>query len=263
MSVAPSDLQIFSSAVRASDFTTANIGGAKGSSQITGSVLGEIFFMMESPLAGGADLLQYAKVGYYNANASTALQRATVWGVNFLDTLDAASPITATGTNAEDGSTKKFRVIGFDASGNPQQEERLLNGTTAVTTLLTFGVVDRVEVRDATTGLLTPVTGDVMLTAGTQALGMVPSTFKTATAEISIALAATLNDSGTTSTAATAPSGYTFSKPRTRAGGLAVANSGILTALAWQAIWCKWRLRAQAKPSEDVEIGIAIAGGTG
>lgn len=262
MSVTSGDLILYQSATMGTSFTTATIGGATSSTPITGGTVGEVLFTMGSSILGGGDKTQYEKVFVANTNASDDLTSSVVYIKNSLDIVVSNNIPAAVSTSASDDTTAKITVIGLDSAGAPQSEDIRLNGTASVTGFLTFSKIHRVELRNYISGLLQLANGDITISCGATALGIIPTGYKTATAEIDIGLVATLDDDGTTTTPIVAPSGISFTRPRTVATGLSVANAGTLTHAKGNGVWVKWVLAERANPSADVEVILSISGST-
>lgn len=260
MSVTAPQLKLKQAATMASSYSTANIGGAKSTNVITGGTVGEVLFTMGSGMLGSGSKVQHGKAFYVNENATDDLSDAVIWGPNFLDTNAGSDTWSFESNSEDDDDTKKVRFQGYDINGDPYQEEVLCDGTNLVTTTNPFSARHRCDSRNASTGALTPLAGDGTIYQDLDEIGQIPSGYYSATSEIDLWLPATLNDTGTTPDAATAPAGSSYSRPRVLEDGLAVANSGVLTATAGQGIWSRWTLPERAKPSVDVQVIVAIQG---
>ena len=262
MSVTAGDIKHYQAQTMAANFTTSNIGGAiKTAAQIQGSILSEVLFTMASATAGGGAKVQHASSHIKNTNGSDALTSALAWLANALD--DVASDGTASfaSSSADDDSTRKVRILGLDDAGTPTQEDLPLNGTSTVTSLTSWSAIHRVELRLVSGGALAAAVGDITVTRGAD-LGVIPAGYWSATSEVEFGLEATLGTSATTADAATAPSGISFARPRTEAGGTALANAGLLAAGATQQVWWRWTLAEQARPSADIQVVLRWSGET-
>lgn len=243
-------------------FATANVGGAKTSTVISGGTLGAVHFSMDSQPSGGGDLLQYAKLFGYNANTSSqSIYNCVFWMRNSLDDLLANGELQLVSSNAADNSSKKVRISGYDDTGAAVQEEVPLNGTTPVSSTTIWSSIHRLELRLSSGSALTSATGNITATNanGPTVIGIIPQGKNSATAEISIGVDSTLDGTTSIATAAVAPSGVTFFKPRTFASGLA-AIGGTIAAGVGQPIWSRYRLKERAKPSLQTQCCMVFSG---
>lgn len=256
MAVVPSDLAHYAATTKATSFSTSDVGGAIDTgTEITNGSLNEIFFTMEAAASGGGDTIQYGKSFIRNDNSTDQIDSFGIWLPNAIDDLSTAGLIELTSTSASDGSSKKARLIGFDNSGNPQQEEVTLNGTSTVTSSLSFRYELRVEIRLSSGSALTAAAGDITIEHDSSTVGVIPATVKTATNEIDIGLQATLGGSTTITDASTAPSSVTFSRPRVVGSKLTVdGGTGTLEATEAQAIWWRWTVPETMNPSSEVHF---------
>lgn len=262
MSVTAGDIKHYQAQTMAANFTTSNIGGAINTgAQIQGSLLSEVFFTMASATAGGGAKVQHASSHIKNTNATDSMTSGLAWLANALD--DVASDGTASfvSSSADDDSTRKVRILGLDDAGTPTQEDLSLNGTSTVTSLTSWSAIHRVELRLISGGALAAAAGDITVTRDAD-LGVIPAGYWSATSEVEFGLEATLGTSATTADAATAPGGISFARPRTEAGGTALANSGLLAAGATQQVWWRWTLAEQARPSADIQVVLRWSGET-
>jgi len=262
MSVTAGDIKHYQAQTMAANFTTSNIGGAINTgAQIQGSILSEVFFTMASATAGGGARVQHASSHIKNTNGSDALTSALAWLANALDDVASDGTASFSSSSADDDSTRKVRILGLDDAGTPTQEDLPLNGTSTVTSLTSWSAIHRVELRLVSGGTLAAAAGDITVTRGAD-LGVIPAGYWSATSEVDFGLEATLGTSTTTADAATAPSGISFARPRTEAGGTALANAATLTAGASQQVWWRWTLAEQARPSADIQVVLRWSGET-
>lgn len=262
MSIVAADLPLFLPATLATSLTApTSIGGATTATQITGSSIGEVLFAMSANTYGGATKTQYGKLFQGNAHATIDLTSAVMFLDNAMDDSAGGYVTTAVSTSASDGSNVTLRVIGETVSADAQ-DEFAMNGTTAATGSTTLASRWCCELRDTSTGALTPAVGTISIKENGVVIAILSPGMCSVTAEIKFGLAATLNDTATTTDASTAPGGISFAKPRTAAAGTAVANSGTLTALAEQGVWLKWECRDGRRASADVEIYLRCQGET-
>jgi hypothetical protein len=213
------------------------------------------------PLAGG-NLTQHAKVFGYNANLSSqSIYSALFWLRNSLDLLPGNSTLIFFSDSASDDTTRKVRVLGKDSGGVAVQEELTLNGVTPVTTVTVWSKVSRVELRLVTGSALTNSIGSIAVrsSTGPTTLGYIPVGRNSATGEIDIGVENVLDGSTTIATAAAAPSGVTFSRPRTAASGLS-AIGGTIAAGSGQGIWVRWILEELSKPSLAAQVALVFTG---
>lgn len=254
------DLKIYKAATMPTTLATTSVGGAISATEITNGTIGEVHFTMASSLSGGGVKTQYSKLFAKNTHATEDLTAAKIYCSNLLDDSPSGNhAIVVRPTSASDDSTMKNRLIGFDASSNPLVEEVACAGDADVTSSGLFSKICAVESRLVSSSALVASVSDRTIKKNGTSLGIIPATFTAATAEISIGLAATLNDTATTTNAATAPGSITFTKPKTYAAGLAVATT-ILTHGDAQGIWSKWVVDERRSSSPDLEIAVVIHG---
>jgi hypothetical protein len=244
------------------DFATANVGGAisAGPTPITGTTIGEVFFDITPDQVGGSDLIQISKVFARNGNSTSPAIACTCWGENFLDDVGSTNTVTLQSDSILDTSDYFARIIGFDGSGNPISADRAMNGISAVTTVLTFGSISRIEYRLVLTGALTTTNGNVTVKSGSTTIGFVPQGLNGANSEQYIAMEAVQNGSTTIADCQTAPS-PSFFKPRTRATALSFSEGGTLLGNATpnrQGVWRKLSIPAATLGSSDAHASIIL-----
>lgn len=266
MSVSPTQLKLAEASVMPTDFSTGPIGGAPTANIINGSSVGEAHFSMGSSMEGGGSKVQRSKLFYINESTTDDLTSAKIYIANALDTVAGNDEWRFVSDSADDDDSDDgitYRGIGFDTAGDPLQEEVVGNGTSEVLSLADFSVRGRVETRNNLSGELQPMAGNGTIKKGTSAIGAIPAGYYSATSEIDIWLPSTLDDTGEADDAGTDPDGLgTFTRPRTFAGGLAVANSGTLSAESGQGVWSRWTVPEEALPSGDIQVVLAIQGDT-
>lgn len=257
MSFSSSDFKLYKPTTQAANFATATIGGAKTSTQASAANISEICFLM--PVDPVSALTQYAKAFLGNSNATDSPTAVKVWLKNALDDWGAFTTTGAAKGDASGDDNGKFvRFLGHNSTGDPVALDVNLSGATVVGTGDNLTKLQSVELRDQSTGALVAAVKDVTIYRNATILGVIPAGAYTATSEFDIWLPATLNDSTTAATAASAPSGSSFTRPRTEAAGLSVANAGVLTATAAQGVWYKWTLPANTKSRGDIQVVLGI-----
>lgn len=239
---------------------TSTAGGSKTSTEITGFTVGEVFPTTEANAYGGSSKIHYQKIFITNNNSSDDLLDTIVYLADSLNDLGSSGICSVVSSSASDNSSKKIKIIGFNASGSPQVEYITLNGLTPVAGSLTVSDVRRMEIRLASDNSLTTAAGDITLSVSSSPIGKIPATKSTATAELEIGLEPTLDDSNTTTNSITAPSGITFSKPNTSGTGILFANSGVLSATKGQGIWIKQTIKAGTQSSTQVSGILSVEG---
>lgn len=254
------DIKLYQATTMPTTLATTSVGGAISATEITNGTIGEVHFTMASAILGGGAKTQYSKFFTKNTHASEDLAAAKVYCPNLLDDSPSGNhAIVIRPSSSSDDTTYMNRLIGFDASGDPLVEDVACNGDADVTSSGLFSKLCAVESRLVSSSALVASNSDRIIKKNGTTLGKVPETFSSATAEIAIGLEATLNDTATTTDAATAPSGITFSKPKDYAGGIAVAT-GTLTHGDKQGIWSKWVVDERRSSSPDLEVGVATHG---
>lgn len=263
MSVVSSDIKQYQATTMPASLATTSVGGAINTgAQITGGTIGEIFFAMGSATTGGGTKTQYAKTFVKNTNGSDNLEQAGIYLVNSLTQVAGNHTVSFASSSASDGATKKVKIIGLNASSAVQQEELALNGTSTVTSVSTWSAIHRVTVHLVSDSTLVAATGTITVTKNATTMGVVPAAYYSATAEVAIWLEGSLNGTTTTTDAATAPGGSSFSAPNTLGSALAVANSQVLTAGASQPVWWRLQIAEGQYPSPDVQIVLRCEGAT-
>lgn len=245
------------------DFTTTPIGGAISVNTINSALLEEVLFKMSSAAEGGGDRTQRSKFFVKNTHSTEPLTSAKIylplslddWGTN-----DQTVAVQAVNTDDDD---KFVRFKGHDTNGDPIQLDVNVDGTTMAATSSTYTAFQSCEVRSQSTGELAAVTSGNILSIyrnGATKLGEIIEGFYFASSEFDIWLPATLDDSITATDAGTDPSGVSWSRPRTEATALSVANSGSLTAGSAQGIFVRWTLPETTKPRSVIQIPIMVIG---
>lgn len=257
MPVAASDMKLIEATTMPASFSTSTVGGAIGSTQITSASIGQVHFTMASNASGGGDKVQYSKFFDKNDHATDTVNNYGVWIYNAMDTLGTAATISFASSSASDDSTKKLHVIGKSTGGAAQSEYVTMNGTSTVTTSLTYTGRWRVIVRNSSTNAVTATAGDVTATFSASTVGIIPTGLYSGTAEIDIGLASAIDDSATITDASTAPSNVNFTRPRTQGAMLVVdGGTGTLEAQEAQGIWSRLTLPELMNPSAEVQVDI-------
>ena len=259
MPVAKTDMKLVEAATMAASFSTSSVGGAiDGSDTLVSSAgIGAVFFTMPSNASGGGDKVQYSKIFDKNDHATDTVNGYGVWIENAVDTLGTAATIQFVSSSSSDDSTKMITVIGKSSGGAAQSENVTMNGTSTVTTTLTYTGRTRFILRASSGGATSTAAGDITITFSASTVGVIPTGLFSATGEVDIALASALDDSATITDASTAPSGPTFTRPRTQAGMLTTdAGTGTLEAQEAQGIWLRWTLPELMQPFSDIQSSI-------
>ncbi len=263
MAVSSTDLKHYPSEDHPSDDTSTVGGAIDTASGELGSALSAIFHVRTANEDESDDTkYQYKKTFVKNTNASTDLESAKIYMENALDDLESNELIAAVSASASDDDTMKIKIVGEDASGNVQTEEVTLNGTTEVESSSVFSKIFWIELQLVADGTLTTANGDITISADGTTLGIIPQGSNCALSIVEIGLVATLDDSGDTTDATTAPGGISFSKPRTFADGLEVANSGTLSSGSGQGIWWKQTVEGGLEPGAEITAIVVLKGGT-
>lgn len=253
MPVSSSDMKAYLPATVASSFSTASVGGAISATEFNGNV-GQLLFTAAAEASGGSDVTQYAKFFIKNTHSTDPINSYVIWVANSLDEITSASTVSLVSDNASDDSTTTAVVRGFSSGGSPQTESVPLNGTTTVTTTNTFLGNVRVYLTNTSTGALKAAVGEVTV-SDSSTIGVIPAGHRSATGEVEIGIESTLGGSTTIALPNVAPSGVTFSRPRTEAGGITVdGGTGTLEAGETQAVWIKLTLADGTLPSTSVDF---------
>lgn len=259
MPVAASDMKLVEATTMPASFATASVGGAidGGETLISDATVGQVHFTTASNASGGGDKVQYSKIFDKNDHATDTVNNYVVWIENAIDTLGSANTISFTSASASDDSTKKMTIQGFSSGGAAQTEDVTMNGTTQVTSSLSYTGRVRCILRLVSTGATSTAAGDIDIEFNAATVGTMPAGLYSATGEIDIALEAALDGSATIADASTAPSGPSFSRPRTQGGGLTTdAGTGTLEAQEAQGIWSKWTLPELMLPYSSIQCSI-------
>ena len=255
--VDPSQLKLLAALTMATSLSTANVGGGISTTEILATTIGEVFFTMAAD--PDDDLTQISKAHYLNENATDALTGAQIWLPNTLATVSGNYPITAQSDSEDDDSSKKIRVLGYDASVDPLQGEFPMDGLDEAFGSVDFSQEHGIELRSSTTGLLVAAAGKITLRKNGTVLGYIPAGKSSANSEVSIGLADALNDTDTADDAATPPAGVTFSRPGSYEAGLAVVGDDLPPEES-QGIWFRWIQKKRRKPSADMLGLVGIRG---
>lgn len=263
MAVTTLDLNYYASLNNPADDTSTLGGGIDTSVELTGASVGEIFNQKGANALAGADKTTYAKMHVKNENASDDLSSAVLYLENHLATPAADGTFTIVSSSASDGSAVYVKLYFMLAAGTYTTEDVVLNGTTPVssTAQAKLGKCVKAELRAVVGDALTPAVGDISITRGVL-LGKIPIGYYSASGNYSIGVAATLDDTATTTDRLTAPAGITFYQPNTFSAGVAIVNGGVLTHETSQGIWIKQILYNGETPTADIEIGLVIEGET-
>lgn len=252
-----SDLILVKTATPPLSFSTSSIGGAKTTTQITGSAVGEVHFAMESNGSGGGNRDQYSKFHAKNNHGTDTASNCRGYIENALDDVSGGSAVSITPGHATDGTTTKYRVIGA-TSGGATIEDVTASSTTRVSSSALFTRVDRVLKLHSSTLVPTAAVANATIEHGVVVIGMIPAGMYTATNEIKIGLALALDDTATTTNAGVAPSSVSFFRPRTLTDALTFVSGGTLGPGVAMGIWSFWRLAELAKSSSDNEFGFVF-----
>src|ERR1041385_4825589 len=218
MPLSQGDIILCQAATMAVDFTTANIGGARGPT-IVDNTANTAFFPMNANPVGGSTLTQHTNLKYHNNNwTGNSLQASPgIFVANGLDANTGSGNFVVQSDNAADNGSYFVHGIGLDVSGLPIDQNVTMNGTTPASSTIVLGAGGAMafELRAASGGALTNANGNISITVGGQLLGYIPAGRNTAIACLDIGIDASLNTPGPIANAATAPGGITFSRPRT------------------------------------------------
>jgi hypothetical protein len=253
MPVTNSDILLYKSTNTPTD-DVSPVGGVISATQITGSTIGEVFRTITANPAGSSSQVRYQKVFIKNNNATSSLNNATAYLANSLNDTPAPGNCTVVSDNSGDGANLQMQIIGIDNGGNPNQELINLNGVTPVTGVIIWSQIWKVITLSTGTTTETASAGNITISVGGVGIGQTPAGYYSATAEIKIALASTLNDSSSSVNDLTAPAGFSFTKPQTYNTGIPMANSGVLTNGSAQGIWIQQTIPAGLATSTDVQI---------
>lgn len=259
MSYASGDLKLYLPATPLLAWSppTALVGGAKSATQITGASISELHVTMPSALDGGGTRYQYAKWFVTNTSSTNDLTAGTINLPLAIDDSPAGPfTVSATSDSASDDNTRKIRYIGTDTFDAPLQFEVTSSGLTEAVSSDDMNSLIAVECRNVSTGALVASVGNQTIKCGSTVVAVLLAGYYSMTSEIKIGLVATLDDTTTTTDGATAPSGITFTKPRTVAAGIAMANSGALGHGVSQGGWSRWAVSEMRKPSMDIQVVI-------
>lgn len=264
MPVANTDMKWRKPTTIATSFSTADVGGAKTATNLTSATLDELIFSTAAAESGGSNVVQYAKIFLANTHATDAATDVGVWIANSLDTPAADAVVKFVSSSASDSSSYKIRIKGYDASGVVINEYRTLNGTTEVTSSLTYSVTTArnltVEYVNSS-NVRTAATGTITVTHGSTIIGYIPATCSFAATGIAIGRTASVDDSQTTALASTAPSGITFTAPNLDAEKILVdAGSGDLAAGEAQGYWIRVTLTPAQQSNAPFSV-IPLAAG--
>jgi len=262
MPILSSDLLLYATTnVPSSD--TGTLGGAIDlTNEIADDDFNKIITTLLADIAGGSTRYRYGKTHYYNNHASIDLTDAKIYIPNLLDNPATAGVITFASSSASDNSSFLIRMYYEDGTGWAT-EDIAMNGTSFVSSSASPLALQPIRVDFRTSaGVLTTCNGNISVYRGATLLGIIPAGFSSATGEVEIFVATSLDDTVTTTDRTTAPGGASWSKPKTYDTGSAVANSGTLTFGTNQAIWYKFTITDGSYPHDEMQIITRIGGKT-
>lgn len=246
----------------AEDFSTTNVGGAMSGTELTGAIAETLFEMPSHAVGSGlGNRTQKGKEFIHNTSGDD-LASARIYFPNFLLDWGAGNDTVGLTPEHEDDEDKIVRLVGFSSVPAPAVLSRVLGASgVQVFTGDLLSDLQRLTVHDPFTDALTPLAGALLVKRGNGTLlGRIPAGYYSGTAEIDAWAPGTLNDTSTAATAASDPSGATWTRPRDFTSGLNVANSGTLTAGAAQGYWLRWTLKEGLGPNLDLEYIPTIDG---
>lgn len=233
-----------------------------------GGTLGALFTKRSANAYSGADKICYTKCFLKNTNATDDLNSAVIWIDNMLISPAADGIISAVSDSESDDSSKYLKYIFERPDGTYMTENVEMNGTSAVTSIAQIGAATmiKVELRNTISNELINAAGEITISRGS-ILGKIPRPdaegigCNCANGHVAIGLEANLDDSNTTANRVTAPGGISFdATANTKANGLAVANSGVLTTGTAQGIWLQETLPDGMFSSSDIYCSLMIEG---
>lgn len=234
---------------------TVDVGGAITDNNVSLSADSPVFYPMAADGAGGATRVQYAKLGDTNTHVSDSATDYGIYLANAIDDILTAGTYSFEGDAGDDG--KVIRVRSFAPSLDPVTGQVELSSGAGSIPITMVGKV-RVTVHDAA-GQNAVLSAELVIKHGGVEVGRIPAGGAGASNEIDIALEPTLNATTTVADPHTAPSGLTFSRPRTSGDRLLVnGGSGTFPAGAKQGFWLRWTVVPEmpgAKPLHCYPMG--------
>ena len=259
MPVAASDMKLIEATTMPTSDSTSSVGGAidGGDTEISSATVGQVHYTMASNASGGGDKVRYSKIFDKNDHATDTVNNYVVWIENAIDTLGTANTLSFQSASSSDDDTKEMFIQGFSSGGAAQSEAVEMDGTTQVTSSLSYTGRVRCILRLVSTGATSNAAGDIDIEFDSSTVGTIPAGLYSATGEIDIALASALDDSATIADPTTAPSGPSFTRPRTQAGGLTTdGGTGTIEAQEAQGIWSRWTLPELMLPYSTIQCSI-------
>lgn len=237
MPIASTDIKHYRAQYHPSD-DTSQVGGARTSFLITGTSSGEVIPDGSLVLSESSDVVVYYKTFVANTHPSLTFSSPKVYLLNALpDSLPGTGSVRLVATGADSG--KVVRLTGVSGGIIRTEELTLVSG--AVDSTLSYSVLVRAE-------LLSGVAANdiqIRYAPTDEEVGIIPKSSKTATAEVDIGVDASADSGSSSLNRLTAPSGITFSRPRTPADGISIGALG--PNVGW-GIWRKYRFRAGSLP---------------
>lgn len=261
MSIVSGDLIQFEATTLATSFSTANVGGGKGSTQLDGTFIGGLFFKMAPNDPPGGDLVQYGKIFLFNNNASLNLltpQHAYITNLISASVSGSGETVAFVSSSASDDSTFNVEIVGLDGSLNAQTDNISLNGTTLVTSTSTWRYISRYVI--TVSGTLTALNGNLSCTKNSSANGTINAGLYSGTSEVAYGLEGSYGDTNTIADASTAPSGITFGSANTFSSGPTI--SGAFNAQTALGMWLRLTLKNGIASNPDVQVDVAFGGNT-
>jgi len=253
MPVINTDWKMYHPTTRATDFTTASVGGAATTTEVNQVLAGGVFFDMPSPASGGGTKTQYAKVCFSNTHSTDSATNCKLWFPNALDDVSGNQIVKVVSSSSSDNSSKSVRIVGKSDTGVAQVVSLTLNGTTEVfTTGVLWSAVYRVEVYNGTTP--STATGTLTITHGTTIIGYITAGTYSASGEVYFAMESGIDGTQTIATAAVAPTSTTFYKVRTLGTAISFNGGGTIPAGSYQGVWLKWVITETTNGSSSTII---------
>lgn len=265
MAVLDSEAAWYRSATHSTD-DTSSTGGARSSTKIANTLMGEVFTRMTARTSGVIDVdieRQYQQAFGRNDNSSSSLLDALIYIANLLRTPAASGFAKFQGGSSSDGGTKKIKVWGVTSGNVLDTEELICAGTSLVTGAKNWNRILRTQCRKVSDSSPEVLVSDGLLYVGSENIGMIPGGFTWATGEVRLWVPGSTDSAITSINRKTAPAGWSGSQPNSRSNAISVrndANNDTLGPTVSQAAWFELTLQPGMEPANLVDLVPVLEG---
>lgn len=246
---------------------SGSTGGAKSSTVITNATVGEWFPRFRAPLSGALyddSVRQYQKVFVDNESSSDDLLSTFIYLYNGLSEPTGPGIVTFVCTDADDyDGDKKVIVSGDNQLGGILDKETVILDSASKDGGKNWNRLFRCKLVDTSTGLVVTADQDIEIQLNGSRIGMIPEGYSYAVYGLKIWVPSTTDESGTTTSRLTSPSGSSFSRATDLASAIPVRNDSgdnNLNHGEAQGVWGEFELQPGEEPDNAIELVLAAHG---